>query len=342
MIDKDKLKDYPRPDWLPDWTDPDGYPDHGENVSAWAWEFLRRNPEYQADYAHYMSIPWCYPEGGKTPKLAGRTYNDEAEMLYFYADPPAARPTETVGEYRRRTGVDPEKLEPALLKRWGVAELLDPSSEVAPNAVLDIPPYQLEPAAWDSVFVAYVNDSRVAREKQHPREWPGRNVILHDDWAEDDDGFMQVLAFDLRRPLGGQMERARMLLEDAVQWLQNAGGDDALWGPGGPMKVSNVTMPRQGKLLEYLQAYDAVWTVGLDRREIARKIFPGGISVDDRSGLSAFDYAIDKAIELVDDGYRDLLRWACFPKNTKNAGAKMRDKKDPVSKKIPKTRKKTP
>ena len=37
--------------WLPDWHDASAYPDP-EDTSAmqWAWEFLRRNPDYQKDY----------------------------------------------------------------------------------------------------------------------------------------------------------------------------------------------------------------------------------------------------------------------------------------------------
>src|SRR5438477_241770 len=36
------------PDWLPDWTKQHQYPDPKTTSSRqWAWEFLRRNPEYQ-------------------------------------------------------------------------------------------------------------------------------------------------------------------------------------------------------------------------------------------------------------------------------------------------------
>ncbi|MCX7181013.1 MAG: DUF6499 domain-containing protein [Proteobacteria bacterium] len=37
---------------FPDWTDKSQYPDPKQfSLSQWAWEFLRRNPNYQADYA---------------------------------------------------------------------------------------------------------------------------------------------------------------------------------------------------------------------------------------------------------------------------------------------------
>ena len=36
-------------DWLPNWEDESAYPDPAGNVSKeqWAWEFIRRNPDYQ-------------------------------------------------------------------------------------------------------------------------------------------------------------------------------------------------------------------------------------------------------------------------------------------------------
>ena len=41
-----------KPAWLPDWRDKEAYPQPGEDMTGarWAWEFLRRNPKYQADY----------------------------------------------------------------------------------------------------------------------------------------------------------------------------------------------------------------------------------------------------------------------------------------------------
>lgn len=41
--------------WLPDWKDDANYPSSGEDLSLeeWAWEFLRRNPEFQNDYYNH-------------------------------------------------------------------------------------------------------------------------------------------------------------------------------------------------------------------------------------------------------------------------------------------------
>jgi Family of unknown function (DUF6499) len=46
------------PDWLPDWTEITGYPSKTEkNPRTWAWEFLRRNPEYQKVWEQIEALP---------------------------------------------------------------------------------------------------------------------------------------------------------------------------------------------------------------------------------------------------------------------------------------------
>jgi hypothetical protein len=43
--------------WLPDWRNKSGYPDPEKTTGRqWAWEFLRRNPEYQRLYAEYDNL----------------------------------------------------------------------------------------------------------------------------------------------------------------------------------------------------------------------------------------------------------------------------------------------
>src|SRR6266566_3503388 len=49
-----------KPNWLPDWKDVTKYPDPKQKkVSGrvWAWEFLRRNPEYQQLWEKYAALP---------------------------------------------------------------------------------------------------------------------------------------------------------------------------------------------------------------------------------------------------------------------------------------------
>ena len=46
-----------KPDWLPNWRNGDEYPDPATtSAQQWAWEFLRRNHEYQADYKEIINF----------------------------------------------------------------------------------------------------------------------------------------------------------------------------------------------------------------------------------------------------------------------------------------------
>ena len=50
-----------KPNWLPDWRDKDQYPDpHKTSEVEWAWEFLRRNPEYQKMWEQAFFYKYLY------------------------------------------------------------------------------------------------------------------------------------------------------------------------------------------------------------------------------------------------------------------------------------------
>lgn len=118
------------PAWLPDWKDADAYSEFTTRADL-AWQFLRRNTEYQADWIMYESVPYYWPDhGGKTPKGSGRSFQPSAEMIYYWADPPG-HPYETLEEYERRmqdTDYEVTNLESGLCKRWGIM-LLKPPEE---------------------------------------------------------------------------------------------------------------------------------------------------------------------------------------------------------------------
>jgi len=47
-----------KPEWLPDWKDKSQYPDPKEATGrVWAWEFLRRNLQYQQLWEEYAALP---------------------------------------------------------------------------------------------------------------------------------------------------------------------------------------------------------------------------------------------------------------------------------------------
>ncbi len=87
-----------RPDWLPDWKDPEAYPETDDlSLGQWAWQFLRRNPEYQTDFAK-----WCeLRDGLDDPE--GRLPMIDQDLSFFVCDPPASD-GETYATYRKRVG----------------------------------------------------------------------------------------------------------------------------------------------------------------------------------------------------------------------------------------------
>ncbi len=56
--------------WLPDWTDPRQYPPvEGTPGTQWAWEFLRRNPEYREAYSKLTHVT-CMEEFSRLWNIA--------------------------------------------------------------------------------------------------------------------------------------------------------------------------------------------------------------------------------------------------------------------------------
>lgn len=118
--------------WIPDWRDSSAY-SKLTTRGALAWQFLRRNLDYQADWDMFLSVPEFFPGGGKTPKFTSRTFVPDAFMRYYYAEPEALD-SETLEEYEARLdGTDyyVTNLEDGLCRKWGVRELYPPSQAEA-------------------------------------------------------------------------------------------------------------------------------------------------------------------------------------------------------------------
>ena len=70
----------------PDWRDASAYPLNTTDLDPgrWAWEFLRRNPDYQKDYEHFVSLPSYRADGTKTGKWYAQRADwwDDVELRY--------------------------------------------------------------------------------------------------------------------------------------------------------------------------------------------------------------------------------------------------------------------
>ena len=102
---------YPYP-IVADWTEAGAYPQPSElDLEQWAWEFLRRNPEYQRLYDWFDSLPnnWTLADGSLSNKNGKWKGTPPAELRFFedgacwYADP-LPKPGESEDEWIDRTG----------------------------------------------------------------------------------------------------------------------------------------------------------------------------------------------------------------------------------------------
>jgi hypothetical protein len=74
------------PDWLPNWREPSEYPDAKKTTARqWAWEFLRRNPEYQRLWEQ-VAAPYYSKERGLSDALALDTENEKIRSDSVYAE----------------------------------------------------------------------------------------------------------------------------------------------------------------------------------------------------------------------------------------------------------------
>lgn len=129
------------------WRTGGGYPEHGERTDLWAWEFLRRNPEYKADWRRFLAVagelrgsyakPYDnLPDNWESDP--GRPYwiiskaADEGDTRARVYDPPA-QGSESESEYISRiraAGIRSWRsisLAGALGARWGLEKITDPA-----------------------------------------------------------------------------------------------------------------------------------------------------------------------------------------------------------------------
>lgn len=306
------------PSWLPDWKEENAYTDHGDDLRSWAWEFLRRNPEYQNDYAKWSSLPDTEIDengvSGTTPKY-WRATGDWESMIYFQpVDGFPVRDCETLGEYRGRTGQDPELLETYLCRRWGISPgLFDPALSAAPSSIDEefMPPYFVQ-------FTEKYLDCG-PREKLYggSYEWiSGR--LMTAPWPEEIDHAVECLAFDLRFPIKAQIDAAyKLLLEIEKQKSDSEYSDEIVKQkrPGQHVKL----------MLVRLRAFDA-WSSGATDEEMCLELYDkdpkkAGSPLDAHdfnetwmnAGKQWIGRRLNEAKNLSTKGYVDLLKWDCLP-----------------------------
>jgi hypothetical protein len=155
----------------------------------WAWEFLRRNPAYRADYAAFIAI-WRALEAdyGAPPQRDFQRWKQDPRA---YGPLPGAAPESLEGTSGELCVVDDERvlLECWMGAKWGFYKFpLDPARDTPPAA---------DELSWRPPLPA---DPRPAG-----------------------DPYRLDVTFDLSRPLPPQLEAAKQRLAGRVAELRRAG-----------------------------------------------------------------------------------------------------------------------
>lgn len=286
--------------WRPDWKDetPGTYPDHGDDLEAWAWEFLRRNPEFQADFASWDALPDDDGQGNHSPKFAD-TIGDWTPMEFCQALPGVpAYHGETAGEYERRVGQWVETIYVAFRKKWNVIPKA-PACDCIPVWEVPAPPYGLERV--DPLLYA---QSTMLRER----------LIYGAGWGEEDEPFVDPVGFDLRYNIDDQLATIREAL-----LARQRGKPVGLFQDEASIPVlSRKSVGQRGKYETRLRYLDAV-AAGASDTQIINKLCPSASYRDDgndesgrfNNAASGWLSSTKKATDsLMTSKYREMLIFA--------------------------------
>lgn len=176
------------PEWLPNWRNVAAYPEpDGLYCRGWAWEFLRRNPEYQKDFIELQNY---LDECAYDAKIAASS--DTPVNTFWICDPPAM-PSENEKSYMDRMADfdGPVIMTPAwrwFAEKWGLNRLQEP-------AVPHTQTLRFEQGGAVAVTGKYT------RMSGHSRA----NMRLKSD-------FEMWIKFDLSQPLEAQIKAAKRRL----------------------------------------------------------------------------------------------------------------------------------
>lgn len=109
-----------------DWWDEEQYPDPGaRDSSVWAWEYLRRRADYEADYKRYRLR---YADGADAPHLSLRPRPAPEDFLVnYYCDPIPSRPNLTYRDYAKEASTHTiYPIRDYLRAKWEINSLPDP------------------------------------------------------------------------------------------------------------------------------------------------------------------------------------------------------------------------
>ncbi len=273
----------------PDWRDEYSYPANADDWSAevWAWEFLRRNPEYQKDYEHFDKLP-SYQSGGKSAKWYRQSGEWWHSVELRYCKHSILPDDDTVLEYVNRTGDRTPyeySLEDHLIEKWGIEaeQIYDPSYECA-NIHLDYYP------------------NLPKRIKTREYDFKKNETVSIESEPEND--FEVTLRFDIRHSIDKQLIDAKEILQ-IIRYN---------WSPLHDEMIRHSSGIQMDKLPIYLRVYDAK-QAGITYVKIGEELYSDEALDLDNAKQRAYN-AFKKAEELVQGGYRELIKQAYYDNKT--------------------------
>lgn len=256
---------------ISDWRSAGDYP-CADTASAeqWAWEFLRRNPQYQQDWAGYVqrcrAVVPGFAQGEELTQADFRSLL-EHDSLQVY-DPPRLD-GETEGEWIRRVGKGvSSSLGGTMADKWGISSFYDPASGYSP-----LLSFADRPAA----------------------QWLPKHVLERGGYHLNP--CSQVLVFDLELPLDGQLEQAKKLLLAMQQSLEKEER----------IKPLSAARQRADLYSAYLRVLDAE-ADGVDVADIAKQLLPHlENAYPDYAASKTVRNYLKAAKAIRDGGYRALI-----------------------------------
>ena len=178
----------------PNWKDPSAYPDPKKtDIEQWAWEFLRRNPEYQKDYEIMKVVKKKNSEFVQTPYGYGlwvyHPHPEPDESSVQYID----RMKESSQHYKM------DQLEDFLMRKWGLwNKMVDPQENDYGKENFLFKCGVREIGTWDE----FIDLAGVLYTQEEPND-------LSDYFYKRNE---VILAFDLEEPIHCLIEDAKLLL----------------------------------------------------------------------------------------------------------------------------------
>ena len=267
---------YPYP--IKNWRNESAYSEH-DDLNIWAWEFLRRNPEYQED------IDRC--------EKGVRGFED----IYIF-DHPLRNPEKERYEniFCRLIG-DIEDLpdnNPYLLSQFGIYSnwksiigILSSKYGIYTVQSKDDPvsKFLLPLPRVDTVIPEFFKDDHISVEWFGFEMCKGRSATKNK--------YEMSIKFDLKKPLDKQIEHARDLLD----------------GQRLTLGIKNIKKPRVrlNMYVKYIRVLDAI-ADGVSHKDIARELVPhiSNVNSDDRQGIKTILNWIEAGKKLVRGGYLDI------------------------------------